>query len=107
MAQRAKAAVMSIASNERHSIVRKAVGQAALAWLAVVLCLRRRQQSPAASRRSKIPALGGSAPYDRSTAVYDISAKMVYLPDGTKLEAHSGLGSELDDPHPRRSGCAA
>ncbi len=24
---------------------------------------------------------------------------MVYLPDGTKLEAHSGLGSKLDDPH--------
>jgi hypothetical protein len=23
---------------------------------------------------------------------------MVYLPDGTSLEAHSGLGSKLDDP---------
>ena len=43
-------------------------------------------------------ALGGSVPYDRSTAVYDISAHMVYMPDGTKLEAHSGLGSRLDDP---------
>jgi hypothetical protein len=37
-------------------------------------------------------------PYDRSTAVYDISARTVYMPDGTKLEAHSGLGSRLDDP---------
>ena len=37
--------------------------------------------------------------YDRWTAVYDISAHTVYLPDGTKLEAHSGLGSRLDDPH--------
>jgi hypothetical protein len=36
--------------------------------------------------------------YDRMTAVYDISAHMVYMPDGTKLEAHSGLGSMLDDP---------
>jgi hypothetical protein len=36
--------------------------------------------------------------YDRMTAVYDISARTVYLPDGTKLEAHSGLGSRLDDP---------
>jgi hypothetical protein len=36
--------------------------------------------------------------YDRSTAVYDISARTVYMPDGTKLEAHSGLGSRLDDP---------
>ncbi len=36
--------------------------------------------------------------YDRWTAVYDISAHTVYMPDGTKLEAHSGLGSRLDDP---------
>jgi Protein of unknown function (DUF2778) len=44
---------------------------------------------------------GGSAPvsgYDRYTAVYDISARTLYMPDGTKLEAHSGLGDALDDP---------
>jgi Protein of unknown function (DUF2778) len=46
---------------------------------------------------------GGSAPstvsgYDRYTAVYDISARTVYLPDGTRLEAHSGLGDALDNP---------
>ena len=35
--------------------------------------------------------------YDRQTAIYDISARAVYLPDGTKLEAHSGLGRALDD----------
>ncbi len=36
--------------------------------------------------------------YDRQTAVYDIAAHTVYMPDGTMLEAHSGLGSRLDDP---------
>ncbi len=36
--------------------------------------------------------------YDRLTAVYDIAAHTVYLPDGTRLEAHSGLGDRLDDP---------
>ena len=36
--------------------------------------------------------------YDRSTAVYDISAHVVYMPDGSRLEAHSGYGSMLDDP---------
>ena len=46
---------------------------------------------------------GSSAPspvsgYDHYTAVYDISARVVYLPDGTKLEAHSGLGQALDNP---------
>jgi hypothetical protein len=40
-------------------------------------------------------AAGGT---DRWTAIYDISAHTVYMPDGTQLEAHSGLGSLLDDP---------
>ena len=62
------------------------------------------------------PALAYAAPEDRSvqsaiktafarpgavdsaTAVYDIAAHTVYLPDGTRLEAHSGLGNRLDDP---------
>ena len=41
---------------------------------------------------------GPATGYDRWTAVYDISAHSVYLPDGTRLEAHSGLGNRLDDP---------
>ena len=49
------------------------------------------------------PLFGNSAPapisgYDRYTAVYDISARVVYLPDGRRLEAHSGLGQALDNP---------
>jgi Protein of unknown function (DUF2778) len=36
---------------------------------------------------------------DSHTAVYDIEAHTVYLPDGDRLEAHSGLGKRLDDPH--------
>lgn len=32
------------------------------------------------------------------TAVYDITAQTVYLPNGERLEAHSGLGSLMDDP---------
>jgi hypothetical protein len=36
--------------------------------------------------------------YDGSTAVYDISAHAVYLPNGTTLEAHSGMGDLRDDP---------
>jgi hypothetical protein len=36
--------------------------------------------------------------YDHLTAVYDISGRAVYMPDGSKLEAHSGLGSLMDDP---------
>jgi hypothetical protein len=32
------------------------------------------------------------------TAIYDVSAHTVYMPDGTRLEAHSGLGALKDDP---------
>jgi Protein of unknown function (DUF2778) len=33
-----------------------------------------------------------------ATAIYDISAKVVIMPNGARLEAHSGLGDKLDDP---------
>jgi Protein of unknown function (DUF2778) len=36
--------------------------------------------------------------YDNLTAVYDITARTVYMPNGLKLEAHSGLGNLMDDP---------
>ena len=36
--------------------------------------------------------------YDNQTAVYDISARIVYLPNGETLEAHSGMGRLRDDP---------
>jgi hypothetical protein len=39
-----------------------------------------------------------SPPYDQWTAIYDIANHTVHLPDGTKLEAHSGLREFLDDP---------
>ena len=42
--------------------------------------------------------IGTPGGVDRYTAVYDISAHTVTLPDGRRLEAHSGLGSSVDDP---------
>lgn len=35
---------------------------------------------------------------DSRTAIYDISARTVFLPSGQKLEAHSGLYDKMDDP---------
>jgi hypothetical protein len=99
MAQRAKAAVMSIASLEKPSIVEKLWGkpQSKPSLLAFASADASITGSLGPTQN---PALGGAQPlYDRSTAVYDISAHMVYLPDGSKLEAHSGLGDKLDDPH--------
>jgi hypothetical protein len=45
----------------------------------------------------KAPDLGALG-YDSRTAVYDISAKALYLPNGVALEAHSGMGALMDDP---------
>jgi hypothetical protein len=36
--------------------------------------------------------------FDHFTAIYDLSAHTVYMPDGSKLEAHSGLGDKIDKP---------
>ena len=50
----------------------------------------------AAARRRVVPP---PAPVvDSATAVYDISARSVQLPNGERLEAHSGLGEHMDDP---------
>ena len=96
MAQRAKAAVMSIASGGRPSMVDRLWGKepshgSLLSYASADV------SATGSLPREQNPMLGGSAPYDRSTAVYDISARKVYLPDGTVLEAHSGLGAKLDD----------
>lgn len=45
-------------------------------------------------RAPDLMALG----YDSRTAVYDITAKALYLPSGVALEAHSGMGALMDDP---------
>jgi hypothetical protein len=35
---------------------------------------------------------------DGRTAIYDLTARIVYLPSGRRLEAHSGLGEFMDNP---------
>jgi len=50
---------------------------------------------PARKAPDKLALLPGP---DSRIAVYDIAAHTVYLPNGQKLEAHSGLGDKRDDP---------
>ncbi len=63
--------------------------------------------APAPAPEPKVAALPPApAPKDeqaasaigKRTAVYDIEAHTVYLPNGRRLEAHSGLGHMMDDP---------
>jgi Protein of unknown function (DUF2778) len=94
---KAKAAILAVTSAEKPTIFEKLYGkpQAKGSLLAFASADFSDVSIP---NPAKASAMGNAAPYDRSTAVYDISARAVYLPDGTKLEAHSGLGEKLDDP---------
>jgi len=50
---------------------------------------------PQQEAHNKAPMLSTA---DARTAVYDIAAHIVYLPNGERLEAHSGLGDKMDNP---------
>jgi hypothetical protein len=102
MAERAKNAILSIASSDRHSITEKLWGKASSSHNPVLAYASADASITGSIGREQNPMLGGSPPYDRDTAVYDITAHTVYLPDGTKLEAHSGLGPSMDDPNTAR-----
>lgn len=61
--------------------------------------------TPMPRRRPKLAALTpfeglGVTPEENfnKTAIYDITSRVVYMPNGDRLEAHSGLGPKMDDP---------
>ena len=101
-ADRAKAAVMSI-TGPRPSMVEKLWGKREPSGGLLAYASADASVTSAIAPKEQNPMFGGAPPYERDTAVYDITAKTVYLPDGTKLEAHSGLGSNLDDPRSQRT----
>lgn len=91
VSQANKATVLAAISTEKPNIFEKLFGKPergpVLAYAA-----------PDGGIGSDGQSLTSGGVYDKQTAVYDISARMVYLPNGTKLEAHSGLGGRMDDP---------
>jgi Tlde1 domain len=90
-----------------HAIAQPATGRSmpklALAALSPpASAARKRVAAAEASKHSISPAYD-----DTRTAIYDIAARTVYLPNGRRLEAHSGLGSYMDDAryvHVKRQG---
>jgi hypothetical protein len=100
MAQRAKAIVMAAAAPpEKPSIFERLFGKLQSSTASLAYASADADSTSSLGPTNQNIAQSGTVPlYDRQTAVYDISAHVVYLPDGTKLEAHSGLGSELDNP---------
>ncbi len=58
---------------------------------------------PRSRRMASLPPSNGIAIPEEDqalakTAIYDINAKAVYMPNGEKLEAHSGFGEYMDNP---------
>ncbi len=74
---------------EKSTAPAPALAYAALENGAAESAARRPLTSPAPTAP---PVVGGGI------AVYDISAQSVVLPNGERLEAHSGLGESMDDP---------
>ena len=96
MAQRAKAAVMSI-GQDKPSMVEKLWGKEPSRGALLAYASADMSVTGSIAPAEQNPMYGGKPPYDKETAVYIIGNKMVYLPDGTQLEAHSGFGSMMDD----------
>jgi hypothetical protein len=84
---RAVAAAAKVAATEKPTIFERLFGKPAPTTLAYA------NPDDGISLEQDTPGR-----FDHQTAVYDISGHTVYLPDGTQLEAHSGLGSRIDDP---------
>ena len=53
---------------------------------------------PLTTQNASLISAPSSGHFDHFTAIYDLSAHTVYMPDGSKLEAHSGLGDKIDKP---------
>jgi hypothetical protein len=104
MARRAKAAVMAaVAPPEKPpTIFERLFGKSESRGSMLAYASADVGSTSSLGPSQNIGAAGTVPMYDRQTAVYDISAHTVYLPDGTRLEAHSGLGSQLDDPNSAR-----
>jgi hypothetical protein len=104
MARRAKAAVIAaVAPPEKPpTIFERLFGKSESRGTMLAYASADASSTGSLGPSQNIGTAGTVPMYDRQTAVYDISAHTVYMPDGTRLEAHSGLGSQLDDPNSAR-----
>jgi hypothetical protein len=86
----------------RPKPVRPKITQAPVEKPATQVAIVTPPQAPPVEKRTvsreapaKAPVLPGP---DSRTALYDITGHTVYLPNGARLEAHSGLGDRIDNP---------
>lgn len=93
LVQRATSKLLASAAAGKASIFEKLLGKLQPAGPVLAYA------GPDSGMPGLSPSLAAStSAMDRVTAVYDITKRVVYMPDGSKLEAHSGLGNRMDDP---------
>ncbi len=89
-------------SNSTHSPARHEIAAAsgrAASQVASIAPLPPVLSAPKSSASQQAHNNAASLPVpDSRTAIYDIEAHTVYLPNGERLEAHSGIGPRMDDP---------
>ena len=90
-----KATVLALISSNKNSLFNKLFGRPKTEGLTLAYASA---DGGIASDAAPTILFDGMPKYDQYTAVYDISARKVYMPDGSELEAHSGLGKRMDDP---------
>jgi hypothetical protein len=95
-ARQAKTAVPPAIAEDNRSFLEKVFGLRQPSGPALAYAALGRDPVDTAPSRRLSPAPGPAA--GAGTAVYDISARVVYMPNGERLEAHSGLGETMDDP---------
>lgn len=89
-----KATVLALISSNKNSLFNRLFGKPRAPGTALAYA----SADGGIGSEAQTILFDGMPKYDQWTAVYDISARKVYMPDGSELEAHSGLGKKMDDP---------
>jgi Protein of unknown function (DUF2778) len=93
--RRAKTAVLPPTPADTRSFFDKLFGVQSPAGPALAYAAPESNPQDLAPGVKLSPAPSAAGP---GTALYDISARIVYMPNGERLEAHSGFGDKIDDP---------
>lgn len=93
-----KTAALPAQSEDNRSFFEKLFGVQKPTGQALAYAAPQDEVVDASRGRRLSPMVAPPVTTAQATAIYDISARVVHMPNGDKLEAHSGLGEHMDDP---------
>jgi hypothetical protein len=95
--RRARTAAAPVVPQDNRSFFEKLFGVQRPSGPALAYAAPQDDVIDAGRGRRLSPLLAPAPVTAQGTAVYDISARVVHMPNGEKLEAHSGFGDKMDD----------